>query len=292
MRWEGGRESDNVEDVRGGGGIGGGGFRLGGGSLGIGSVLIAVVAGWIFGVNPLTLLGLMGGGGGAPQVQQAPAQRPPAGDAAARFVSVVLGYTEDVWSARFREAGATYQPPKLVLFRGATATACGTGQAAMGPFYCPVDQKVYIDLGFYDVLKSRLGAPGDFAQAYVIAHEVGHHVQKLTGITSKVEAMRSRLSETQYNAVSVRVELQADCYAGIWAHDADAAKQIVEQGDIEEALNAASHIGDDALQRQARGTVVPESFTHGSSAQRVRWFKRGLQTGSVAQCDTFQSREL
>jgi predicted metalloprotease len=292
MRWEGGRESDNVEDVRGGGGIGGGGFRLGGGSLGIGSVLIAVVAGWIFGVNPLTLLGLMGGGGGAPQVQQAPAQRPPAGDAGARFVSVVLGYTEDVWSARFREAGATYQPPKLVLFRGATATACGTGQAAMGPFYCPVDQKVYIDLGFYDVLKSRLGAPGDFAQAYVIAHEVGHHVQKLTGITSKVEAMRSRLSETQYNAVSVRVELQADCYAGIWAHDADAAKQIVEQGDIEEALNAASHIGDDALQRQARGTVVPESFTHGSSAQRVRWFKRGLQTGSVAQCDTFQSREL
>jgi predicted metalloprotease len=204
----------------------------------------------------------------------------------------VLGYTEDVWSAKFREAGATYQPPKLVLFRGATATACGTGQAAMGPFYCPVDQKVYIDLGFYDVLKSRLGAPGDFAQAYVIAHEVGHHVQKLTGITSKVEAMRSRLSETQYNAVSVRLELQADCYAGIWAHDADAARQIVEQGDIEEALNAASHIGDDALQRQARGTVVPESFTHGSSAQRVRWFKRGLQTGSVAQCDTFQSRDL
>jgi predicted metalloprotease len=292
MRWEGGRESDNVEDVRGGGGIGGGGFRLGGGSLGIGSVVIAVVAGWIFGVNPLTLLGLMSGGGGAPQVQQAPAQRPPADDSEARFVSVVLGYTEDVWSAKFREAGATYQPPKLVLFRGATATACGTGQAAMGPFYCPVDQKVYIDLGFYDVLKSRLGAPGDFAQAYVIAHEVGHHVQKLTGITSKVEAMRSRLSETQYNAVSVRLELQADCYAGIWAHDADAARQIVEQGDIEEALNAASHIGDDALQRQARGTVVPESFTHGSSAQRVRWFKRGLQTGSVAQCDTFQSRDL
>jgi predicted metalloprotease len=290
MRWEGNRESENVEDARDSGG--GGGFRLGGGSLGIGSVIIAVVAGWIFGVNPLTILGLMSGGSGTSQVQQAPAHKPPADDQMARFVSVVLADTEDVWREKFRQAGGTYREPKLRLFRGTEPTACGTGQAAMGPFYCPSDEKVYIDLRFYEVLKTRLGAPGDFAQAYVIAHEVGHHVQKLMGITGRIDSLRGRASEGQRNAMSVRIELQADCFAGIWAHDAQAARQILEQGDVEEALNAASQIGDDTLQRKSQGTVVPETFTHGSGAQRVAWFKRGLQTGSVAQCDTFQSREL
>ena len=292
MRWEGNRESQNVEDARDlGGGGGGGGFRIGGGGLSIGSIVIAVIAGWIFGINPLALLGLMGDGSSS-QVQQQPAPAPPATDSAARFVSVVLADTEDVWRAKFRQAGGTYREPKLRLFRGSEPTACGMGQAAMGPFYCPTDEKVYIDLRFYDIMKSRLGAPGDFAQAYVIAHEVGHHVQKLMNITDQVDNARRRMSEAQYNALSVRVELQADCFAGLWAHDAQAARQIIEQGDVEEALNAATQIGDDTLQRKSQGTVVPESFTHGSSAQRVAWFKRGLQSGSVAQCDTFEARQL
>jgi predicted metalloprotease len=210
----------------------------------------------------------------------------------ARFVSTVLADTEDVWRAKFRQAGQTYRDPKLVLFRGSTPTACGQGQAAMGPFYCPLDEKVYIDLRFYETMRSRMGAPGDFAQAYVIAHEVGHHVQRVMGITDKVESMRSRMSPTQGNALSVRLELQADCFAGVWAHDAQAARQVLEQGDVEEALNAASQIGDDMLQRRSQGTIVPESFTHGTSAQRVTWFKRGLQTGSINQCNTFEAREL
>jgi predicted metalloprotease len=204
----------------------------------------------------------------------------------------VLGFTEDVWREQFKQMGSTYREPKLVLFRGSYPTACGQGQAAMGPFYCPGDQKVYIDLAFYDTMRTQLGAPGDFAQAYVIAHEVGHHVQNLLGVTGKVDAMRGRVSEVQQNALSVRVELQADCYAGVWANHSQSAKQILEQGDIEEALNAATQIGDDALQRHSRGTVVPESFTHGSSAQRVSWFKRGLQTGSLQQCNTFEARQL
>jgi len=291
MRWEGNRESQNVEDARGLGGGGGGGFRIGGGGLSIGSIVIALIAGWIFGINPLALLGMMESGGSA-QVAQQPAAAPPASDAQARFVSTVLGDTEDVWRAKFKQAGSTYREPKLVLFSGSYPTACGRGQAAMGPFYCPADEKVYIDLRFYDVMKSRLGAPGDFAQAYVIAHEVGHHVQKLMGISDQVDSARRRMSETQYNAISVRVELQADCFAGIWAHDAQASRQIIEQGDVEEALNAATQIGDDTLQRKSQGAVVPESFTHGSSAQRVTWFKRGLQTGSIAQCDTFEARQL
>ncbi len=289
MKWEGNRESGNVEDAR---GSGGGGFGLGGRSIGIGSVVVAVVAGAIFGVNPLTILGLMGGGDSAPQAQRAPATKPPPDDPMARFVSVVLADTEDVWRDVFRQAGQTYREPKLVLFRGSLPTACGTGQSAMGPFYCPGDQKVYIDLSFYETMRTRLGAPGDFAQAYVIAHEVGHHVQNLLGITGKVDAMRGRVSETQYNALSVRVELQADCFAGVWANHADKARQVLEQGDIEEALNAASQIGDDALQRKSRGTVMPESFTHGSSAQRVRWFRRGIETGSMQQCNTFEARQL
>jgi len=293
MKWEGNRESDNVEDARDSGG-GGGGFSFGGGrGIGLGTVAIAVVAGWIFGINPLTVLGLLSGGGGpAPQVQQAPAHRPPVDDKMAKFVSVVLADTEDVWRAQFKQMGGTYREPKLVLFRGSVPTGCGQGQAAMGPFYCPGDQKVYIDLGFYETMRTRLGAPGDFAQAYVIAHEVGHHVQNLLGITGKVDGMRGRVSEAQQNALSVRLELQADCFAGIWAHDAQSARQILEQGDLEEALNAASQIGDDTLQRKSRGTVQPETFTHGTSAQRVTWFKKGLQTGSVNQCNTFEARAL
>ena len=293
MKWEGNRQSDNVEDARAGGG--GSGIRLGGGrGIGLGTVAIALVAGWVFGINPLTVLGLLSGGGGAPmsQTQQAPATRPPADDKMAQFVSTVLADTEDVWRAQFKKMGATYREPKLRLFRGAEPTACGTGQSAMGPFYCPGDEKVYIDLSFYETMRTRMGAPGDFAQAYVIAHEVGHHVQSLMGITAKIDSMRGRVSEAQQNALSVRLELQADCFAGVWAHDAQNARQILEQGDLEEALNAASQIGDDTLQRKTQGHVVPESFTHGSSAQRVKWFKLGLQTGSVTQCNTFEARQL
>ena len=291
MKWEGNRESDNVEDARSSGGGGGIGFG-GGRSIGLGTVAVALVAGWIFGINPLTVLSLLSGGGGPVSTQQAPAPHPPADDKQARFVATVLGFTEDVWREQFKRMGSTYREPKLVLFRGSYPTACGQGQAAMGPFYCPGDQKVYIDLAFYDTMRTQLGAPGDFAQAYVIAHEVGHHVQNLLGVTGKVDAMRGRVSEVQQNALSVRVELQADCYAGVWANHSQSAKQILEQGDIEEALNAASQIGDDTLQRHSRGTVVPESFTHGTSAQRVNWFKRGLQTGSMDQCNTFEARQL
>jgi uncharacterized protein len=292
MKWEGNRQSDNVEDRRGGGPLGGGGFRFGGGrGIGLGTIVIALIAGWIFGINPLTLLGVLSGEMPAdPVVQQGPAQRPPADDRMAAFVSTVLADTEDVWKALFAAQGATYQEPKLVLFRGATPTACGTGQSAMGPFYCPGDRKVYIDLQFYETMRTRLGAPGDFAQAYVIAHEVGHHVQNLMGIAEKVDAMRQRSSPAQGNALSVRMELQADCFAGVWAHHAQRSRQILEQGDVEEALNAAAQIGDDALQRKSQGTVQPESFTHGSSAQRVSWFKRGMSGGNLRECNTFDTK--
>jgi predicted metalloprotease len=294
MKWEGNRQSDNVEDARGSGGGGGRGFPIGGGrGIGLGTIAIALVAGWVFGINPLTVLGLLSGGGGpAPVQQQAPAGKPPADDQMARFVSTVLADTEDVWREQFKALGGTYREPKLRLFRGSEPTACGTGQAAMGPFYCPGDQKVYIDLSFYETMRTRLGAPGDFAQAYVIAHEVGHHVQNLMGITNKIDSMRGRVSEAQQNAMSVRLELQADCFAGVWAHHAQAARQILEEGDVEEALNAASQIGDDTLQRKSQGTVQPETFTHGTSAQRVTWFKKGLTTGSVQQCNTFEARQL
>jgi len=296
MKWEGNRESDNVEDRRddGGGGGGFGGLPIGGRSVGLGTIVVALVAGWIFGINPMTLIGaLSGGGGGAPVVQQqGAAHAPPADDHAAAFVSTVLADTEDVWTDIFKQSGSVYQVPKLVLFRGATPTACGTGQSAMGPFYCPGDRKVYIDLGFFDTLKRQLGAPGEFAQAYVIAHEVGHHVQNLLGISGKVDAMRGRLSEADANALSVRVELQADCFAGVWANHAQASRQILENGDIESAMNAAQKIGDDALQRSAGRAVVPDSFTHGSSAQRQRWFSNGIQSGSIKSCDTFKTRNL
>ena len=292
MKWEGNRESANVEDRRSGGGGAGLGGLLGGRGIGIGTIVVALVGGWIFGINPLTILGALSGGAPPAQVQQGPAQRPPADDRMATFVSTVLADTEDVWKDVFSRSGSTYQEPRLVLFRGATATACGQGQSAMGPFYCSADQKVCIDLGFYETLQKKLGAPGDFAQAYVIAHEVGHHVQNLLGISGKMDQMRGRVGKVEYNAMSVRLELQADCFAGVWANHAQRARNILEQGDVEEAMNAAAKIGDDALQGGRNGAVVPESFTHGSSAQRVRWFNTGLQQGSVKACDTFSARNL
>lgn len=297
MKWEGNRQSDNVEDRRSGsgGGAGGGllGALLGGRRLSMGVVIVALLGAWVLGINPLTILGMLDGGSlPASQVQQGPAQRPPADDRMAAFVSTVLADTEDVWTEVFAKSGKTYEKPPLVLFRGATATACGQGESAMGPFYCPADRKVYIDLAFYETLKNQLGAPGDFAQAYVIAHEVGHHVQNLMGISAKMEQMRAKLSAEKYNALSVRLELQADCLAGVWAHHAQAARQLLEAGDVAEAMNAAAQIGDDALQGAGGGRVVPESFTHGSSAQRQRWFAAGLQSGTVKNCDTFASRNL
>jgi predicted metalloprotease len=291
MRWEDNRESDNVEDRR--DDSGGGGMGFGGIHLGVGGVIVVLLGSWLFGVNPMTVLGLLSGGGNtAAPVQSEPARQPPASDHLAAFVSTILASTEDVWGEIFAQSGGTYERPRLVLYRGEIPTACGTGDSAMGPFYCARDRKVYIDLGFYQTLRERLGSPGDFAQAYVIAHEVGHHVQNLLGTTAKVDALRQRENGVQTNATSVRVELQADCFAGVWAFHAQAEKHWLEQGDVESALNAASHIGDDALQRQAQGRVVPETFTHGTSAQRVGWFKRGMANGRVADCDTFGAATL
>lgn len=285
MKWEGNRESDNVEDRRGAGG----GF--GGKSVGLGTVVIALVASYFLGVSPMTVLEVLTGGGMS-SVQEVPAQRPPETDQMAKFVSTVLADTEDTWTALFRSQGASYARPKLVLFSGSTPTACGTGQSASGPFYCPGDQKIYIDLSFYRLMQQRFKVSGEFAQAYVIAHEVGHHVQHLMGITDKVDTARRRMSQSQGNALSVRLELQADCFAGVWAHHADRARSILESGDVEAALNAASAIGDDALQRQAQGEVIPDSFTHGTSAQRVRWFTTGIKSGQVTDCNTFEARQL
>lgn len=284
MRWEFGRRSTNVEDRR--------GSRVSAPVVGggIGAVIISLIIAFL---------------GGDPSVvwQQEPSsydsypdssQRgtSPAEDRMADFVSVVLADTEDTWSAIFRQQGETYQEPTLVLFSGSVQSACGYAQAAVGPFYCPLDQKLYIDLSFYEDLQNRYQAPGDFAQAYVIAHEVGHHVQNLLGISGQVQRLQRQVSKTEANQLSVRLELQADCFAGIWAHNAQRSRQILEQGDIEEALNAASSIGDDRLQRQSRGYVSPESFTHGTSAQRVRWFTRGIQSGDPDQCNTFGATTL
>jgi hypothetical protein len=294
MRIEDGRESENVEDRR---GISvGRGLPIGGRSIGIGTVILALVA-MYFGIDPSIVLQ----GGSAPAIAPEPQSPVPAGvqpsrnsaeDETARFVSKVLADTEDTWSEVFRRAGKQYVEPKLVLYTGGTRSACGVGQAAMGPFYCPMDQKVYIDLVFYRDLKERFRAPGDFAQAYVVAHEIGHHVQNLLGISDKVRAAQERAGQAQANQLSVRLELQADCLAGIWAHHANRTRSILEAGDIEEGLAAATAIGDDRLQQQSRGYVTPESFTHGSSAQRVRWFKRGLETGDLKQCNTFEARQL
>lgn len=291
MRWEGHEQSDNVEDRRSSGGRGG--LPIGGRGIGLGTVAVAVIAGWIFGINPLTILGLLSGGDPAAVVQQqGPAQAPPADDREAAFVSTVLRNTEEVWSGVFKANGANYQQPRLVLYRGVTQTACGAGQSAMGPFYCPADKQIYIDLGFFDTLKQQLGAPGEFARAYVIAHEVAHHVQDQLGVTGRVDAMRGRVSQSQQNELSVRVELQADCFSGVWAHHSQQSKQWLEPGDIEAAMNAAAKIGDDALQRSAGRAVVPDSFTHGSSAQRQRWFGTGYKTGQVQACDTFGTDRL
>ncbi|MCE1187206.1 MAG: zinc metallopeptidase [Rhodocyclales bacterium] len=284
MRLDDSRESDNIEDRR-----GSGGGLIGGGGIGIGTIALALVA-MYFGVDPRVVLNLA-----ERQQASAPAPKashPPANDAETRFVRKVLAQTEDTWGALFERNGRRYVKPTLVLFNGRTPTACGTGQTAMGPFYCPGDQKVYIDLSFYDELKTRYHAPGEFAQAYVIAHEIGHHVQNLLGISAKVQAQRQRVSEREGNALSVRLELQADCFAGVWAKNADDARHILESGEVDEALRAASAIGDDTLQKQARGYVVPDSFTHGSSEQRVRWFKRGMESGSVEACNTFKARDL
>jgi uncharacterized protein len=286
MRWQMGRRSDNIEDQR--------GMPVGRGAVvggGIGTVVLVLLALW-FGVDPSVVLQGVdpGDSRSAPSVQP---QRAPAGDEPLRdFVSVILADTEDTWTELFRQMGRQYQPPHLVLFSGAIQSACGFAEAAVGPFYCPGDRKVYIDLSFYRALRDKIGAPGDFAQAYVIAHEVGHHVQNLLGIAARIQEAQGKRSRTEANALQVRMELQADCLAGVWANNAQRARQILESGDIEEGLNAAAAIGDDRLQRQAQGRVVPESFTHGSSAQRVRWFKRGIETGDPGQCDTFAAAKL
>lgn len=289
MKWEGNRESDNVEDRR---GSGGGGFGLGGRSVGIGTIVVALLGSWIFGINPLTLLDAMSGGGGVPVQQQQAGPAATATDRETRFVKTVLADTEDVWTKLFAANGATYAKPRLVLFENSTGTACGTGQSASGPFYCPPDQRIFIDLSFYRLMKERFQVEGEFAQAYVIAHEVGHHVQHQLGLTDKVDNARRRGSEKAANDMSVRLELQADCFAGVWAYHGNQARGILEQGDVESALKAAAAIGDDALQRQSSGRVVPDSFTHGTSEQRARWFTKGLQTGSVTQCDSFAARQL
>jgi len=296
MKWEGNRESDNVEDRRGendGGGNGGGGFGFGGRSIGIGTIVVALLGSYVLGVNPLTLLNVLSGGGGqlsTQHTQQTP--HPPADDRTTSFVQTVLGDTEDTWGALFKAEGGSYVKPTLVLYTGSTETACGRGQSASGPFYCPADQKVYLDLDFFQLMQDRFKVSSEFAEAYVIAHEVGHHVQNLLGLSEKVDQARRTQSERQANAMSVRLELQADCFAGVWAYHANLDRNILEKGDVEAALKAASAIGDDALQRQAQGHVVPDSFTHGTSEQRVRWFGRGIASGEIAQCNTFEARQL
>ncbi len=280
MRWKTGRRSSNVEDQR-GRRISKSGVKGGG----IGIVLLALV-GMYFGIDPSVILNSNLLDDQAP-TQQTERVANPEEDRLADFVSVVLADTEDTWEAIFREGGGEYEKPNLILFTGQVKSACGLAQSATGPFYCPADKKVYIDLGFYKELKNKLNAPGDFAQAYVVAHEIGHHVQNLLGVSGKVQAKRASISETAYNKLSVKLELQADCFAGVWANHADRMRSILEPGDIEEALNAASMIGDDHLQKQSRGYVVPDSFTHGSSAQRVQWFRTGLQSGDINTCNTF-----
>ncbi|NNF79705.1 MAG: neutral zinc metallopeptidase [Rhizobiales bacterium] len=308
MRWRQGPRSDNIEDRRGQSGGGGGfGFPRGGGrririptggrkgGMGIGGIVVVLVLMWFFGGDLGQILGPSGGG-----LTQAPTQSqtqqpniaPGKADEMKQFVSAILGSTEEVWNAKFKELNRQYKEPKLVLFTDYVNSACGNAQAAMGPFYCPADQKVYIDLSFYNDMKNKLGAPGDFAQAYVIAHEVGHHIQTILGIAARVTAARQSAGEVEGNLLQVRMELQADCLAGVWANSSQRARNWLEKGDIEEGLNAASAIGDDRLQRRSQGRVVPESFTHGSSAQRVRWFKRGLESGKMGSCDTFRAREL
>lgn len=316
MRWRGGRRSGNIEDRRGGGfgggfrspfGGGGGGMRFPGGFPiptgrggfgGIGMVVVILIVLFLaFNQGGFLDDGTDQSGGrttdpGGSTTDQAGYSETPDESELRDFVAVVLGDTEDTWSGLFREMNRSYDYPTLVLFTGAVESACGYAQSAVGPFYCPGDQRIYLDLGFFAELARRFRAPGDFAAAYVIAHEVGHHVQTLLGITGKVDSLRARSTETQANALSVRVELQADCFAGVWAYHANAARQVLEAGDVEEALTAASAIGDDRLQRETQGYVVPDSFTHGSSEQRVRWFRTGFAKGSIGDCDTFNAEIL
>ena len=285
MRWENGRRSDNIEDRR--------GMRVNGRGLaggGIGAIILVLVA-MYFGVDPSVVLNQTGSLAPSQETHQ-PVPSSPEEEKLKDFVSVVLADTEDVWGALFKESGKPYPPPTLVLYSGAVQSACGFAEAAMGPFYCPGDHKLYLDMRFFNDLAKRHDAPGDFAQAYVVAHEVGHHVQTLLGISDKVNAARRRASEAAGNALQVRMELQADCFAGVWAYHANQARHVLEPGDTEEALAAAAGVGDDRLQQQTRGVVVPESFTHGSSAQRMRWFSRGMQGGDSGQCDTFQAARL
>ncbi|HQR54517.1 MAG TPA: neutral zinc metallopeptidase [Burkholderiaceae bacterium] len=286
MRIEG--QSSNVEDRR---GMSRGGRGIVGGGIGM---IILVIVGMLFGIDPRVILGLAGT---VQTVQQqvAPPKvegaKGPLSDDMGRFVAGVLADTEKTWGTLFQQLGRQYQDPTLVLFTGATPTACGTGQAAMGPFYCPLDQKVYIDLAFYQQLRDRFKAPGDFAQAYVIAHEIGHHVQNQLGIMQKMDGFRQRMSETQYNALSVRLELQADCFAGVWAHHAQ-NRNLLEAGDVEEAMRAAAAIGDDTIQRRTQGRIVPDSFTHGTSEQRMRWFMTGMKSGQISACNTFEGNQI
>jgi len=292
MRWKTGRRSRNIEDQR---GRRRSKLSLGGKRGGISTIIILLAAAY-FGIDPAILSTLLQSGSGqvssSSQHQNQAEPQSAESNELADFVSVVLADTEDTWNNIFRQHGAQYKEPRLVLFTDVVKSACGMAQSAMGPFYCSADQRVFIDLGFYNELKNRHNAPGDFAQAYVIAHEVGHHVQALQGISQKVHAAKARLSKEEANTLSVRLELQADCYAGIWAHHADRTRNLLETGDVEEALQAASAIGDDTLQRQAQGYVTPESFTHGSAAQRIKWFKQGLNNGDIASCDTFQAKAL
>jgi predicted metalloprotease len=312
MRWGDFRRSDNVEDRTSesqGGRMSGGGFPIGGGGrrLGGGALVVIVIASLIFGVNPLEMIGMMEGGGPVAPPQSQPSQPPPgygpqpgppqqaaptpprvAGrpDSSKDFVTAILGDTEDVWTAVFKTRGAQYEKPNLVLFHGATRSACGGAQSAVGPHYCPADRKLYLDTNFFDELSRRFGAPGDFAQAYVIAHEVGHHVQNITGTMRKIDEQMRRTDGRGRNALSVRLELQADCYAGVWGYFAQ-KRNVLEPGDLEEGFRAASAVGDDSIQKKAQGYVVPESFTHGSAEQRQRWFRTGLETGDIRRCNTF-----
>jgi uncharacterized protein len=282
VRWDDLRQSTNIEDVRASTGAGGSGLKLG-----LGGTLLALAASYFFGIDPRLIMGLMSA---APSQQSAPSAHygtPP--DQQGRFIAAVLGETEDAWSDIFRSQGLTYTPPRLVLYRNQMPSACGSANSAVGPFYCPLDRKIYLDLGFFQQLTNEFQAPGEFAEAYVLAHEVGHHVQNLLGIAGKVRAAQERASDAQANALSVKLELQADCFAGVWARNADETKHILEDGDVDSALRAAAAVGDDNLQKRAQGYVVPESFTHGTSAERVSWFKRGLQSGAISSCDTFSA---
>ena len=297
MRLEDMRESENVDDRTGMGPGGGGGFPIGGGGmkLGGGALILIVIVSLLFGVNPMSLLGGLDTGsstqtGAGPAPGYGPQQAPGAPSAEKTLARKVLGDTEDVWSAIFKTQGATYTPPELVLFAGRVESRCGLTSAAAGPFYCPADQQLYLDTTFFNELAQRFRAPGDFAQAYVIAHEVGHHVQNLTGTMRQFDAARQRMGDRSSNALSVRLELQADCYAGVWGYYAQ-KRGLLDPGDMDEALAAAAAVGDDRIQKQAQGYVVPDSFTHGSAAQRQYWFKTGFQSGDFRKCDTFNQRE-